>query len=164
MAQVRKAIRRQIFPHDQPQSSRRGAPGGDWVMGQRAQGTGRIEFPSRVHCKYTSSHLPRSEQARPCRLGPASVGDAPMHVLRFEVEPEFASKAMAQAVASLSVQHHLWMPGRAAGEIDKARINAGSRFRIEIRIGLAETGPGTCPTAARAIGANPMCQLQPVSL
>jgi len=33
------------------------------------------------------------------------------------VVPELASKAVAQAVTGLSVQHHLWRTGCAAGEV-----------------------------------------------
>src|ERR1043166_7782593 len=75
--------------------------------------------------------MPRTEEARPRRLGPAGVGDAPVDVARLEVEPEFAGKLVAEAVADLRVQHHLRRAGGGAGEINDAGLVAAGRLTRE---------------------------------
>src|SRR2546421_4143290 len=111
---MRETVRLQIFAHDEPQRGGRGAPGSDWVARERAQSGYWIEFPGRIHGKYARAQVPGTKKARPGGFGPAGVGDAPVDILRLEVEPEFPRNSVAQSITGLSVQHHLWRPGSAA--------------------------------------------------
>src|SRR5205085_11404460 len=101
-----------------------------------------------------------TEETGPGRLGPAGVGDAPMNVLRLEVEPELPGDAVTQSIAGLRVQHHLWRTSRPAGEINNARVPAQRRFRVEAGIGLRHTGIKVRPTNARAADENAMFNLE----
>src|SRR6185436_10579305 len=97
------------------------------------------KFSTRVHGENARAHVPGSEEARPRGLRPAVVGEVPVDVAPLAAKPLLAGHAMAEAVALLRVQHHLGRPGRAAGEIEDARLIRARRLRLGILACLAET-------------------------
>src|SRR5258708_20691654 len=164
MTQARKSVGRQVFAHHEPQGRRRCAPASDGIARQRAQRRHWIKLATGVYSEHAGPHLPRPEQAGPRCLGPSGIGDAPMQISRFQVQPQLAGNAMTQAVAGLGGQHHLGRAGRAAGEIDDARIVAPSWLRVEHRIGMTQTGVEGKPPGALGADENAMGDRKPLGL
>src|SRR6266853_1475932 len=75
-----------------------------------------------------------------------------MDIIWFSVEPQLTSEPMAEAIARLGVQHHLGRAGRAAGEVNDARIVATGRLAFVVRCGVPHAGIKAGPT--RLLGAN----------
>ena len=84
-----------------------------------------------------------------------------MDVVRLKVEPQLPREAMAEAVTGLGVQNHFRRTGRAAGEINDARLVAARRFRIEARIGITDAGVEVDPAGTLATSEDAMVDLQP---
>src|SRR5436190_1260721 len=100
--------------------SGRGAPGGDRIALYDVEGELCVELPAGIEREDARAHVPRAEEARPRGFRPAGIGQVPVDVRGFQVEPKLAGGAVAEAVAFLGVEDHLGMSGGAAGEVDDA--------------------------------------------
>src|SRR5882724_11965948 len=109
------------------------------MLDQGAQGRGCVELAARIQGEDAGAHLPGPKQARPGRLCPAGIGDAPMDILWFEIQPKFACDSMSEAITRLRVQNHFGWTRGSARKINDPWVIALGRLRIEAGIALAQT-------------------------